>query len=82
MSNTTKQGNLPPNSTGLVQHSYPPLQNKKQAAEFYGVSERTIDRWLAEGTLPASAKVTIGGCVRFRTAALMAHINGSDGGEA
>jgi excisionase family DNA binding protein len=52
----------------------PSLWNKKEAAEFYGVSERTIDRWLANGTLPRTAKVVIGGVVCFRTAVLLDHI--------
>lgn len=57
--------------------AYPPLLTKKQTAEFYSTTTRTIDRWLLEGTLPADAKVVIGGSVRFRTAVLMDHINGS-----
>ena len=61
----------------VATRTYPPLQTKKQAAEFYAVTERTIDRWLIEGTLPADAKVVIGGSVRFRTAVLMDHVNGS-----
>lgn len=59
----------------LTQQAYPPLQTKKQVAEFYSVTQRTIDRWLLEGILPADAKVVIGGSVRFRTAVLMDHIN-------
>lgn len=66
--------------------AYPPLQTKKQAAKFYGVTERTIDRWFLDGTLPADAKIVIGGSVRFRTAVLLDHIAGlsasKDGGEA
>ena len=69
-----------------VQEAFPPLLNKRQTAEFYATTTRTIDRWLYEGILPADAKVVIGGSVRFRTAVLMAHINGSttdnNGGEA
>lgn len=57
--------------------SYTPLLTKKETAAFYAVTDRTIDRWLLEGTLPADAKVIIGGSVRFRTAVLMAHIGGS-----
>lgn len=63
-------------STPMPQ-AYPPLLTKKQTAEFYATTTRTIDRWLLEGTLPADAKVVIGGSVRFRTAVLMNHINGS-----
>ncbi|MCP4891918.1 MAG: DNA-binding protein, partial [Planctomycetaceae bacterium] len=52
----------------------------------FAVSERTIDRWLLERILPADAKVVIGGSVRFFTAVLLQHIDGSatrnDGGEA
>ena len=55
----------------------PPLLTKKQTAEIYATTTRTIDRWLLEGILPADAKVVIGGSVRFRTAVLMQHINGS-----
>ena len=57
--------------------AYPPLLTKKQTAEFYATTTRTIDRWLLEKVLPADAKVVIGGSVRFRTAVLMNHINGS-----
>jgi predicted site-specific integrase-resolvase len=39
---------------------------KRQTAQFFQVSERTIDRWYRDGTLPANAKVVIGGTVRFR----------------
>lgn len=63
--------------TTPMQRTYPPLQTKKQAAEFYSVTQRTIDRWLLEGILPADAKIVIGGSVRFRTAVLMDHIHGS-----
>ncbi len=63
-------------STPMPQ-TYPPLLTKKQTAEFYATTTRTIDRWLHEGTLPADAKVIIGGSVRFRAAVLIAHINGS-----
>lgn len=69
-----------------MQRTYPPLTTKPQAAEIYAVTTRTIDRWLLEGVLPADAKIVIGRSVRFRTAVLMAHINGSTtdnaGGEA
>lgn len=51
-----------------------PLLNKKQTAEMYGVSERTIDRWMVEGVLPAEARVHVGGVTRFRTAVLLDHI--------
>lgn len=51
-----------------------PLLKKRETAELYGVSTRTIDRWLADGTLPATAKVTIGGAIRFRTSVLLDHI--------
>ena len=69
-----------------IQQAFPPLLTKKQTAKFYTVTERTIDRWLLEGILPADAKVIIGGSVRFRTSVLMAHISGNTtdnaGGEA
>jgi hypothetical protein len=57
-----------------TQQGLPHLQTKKQAAKFYGVTERTIDRWLLDGVLPADAKIVIGGSVRFRTDVLLAHI--------
>ena len=57
--------------------TFPPLLTKKQTAQFYATTTRTIDRWLAEQVLPADAKVVIGGSVRFRTAVLMDHINGT-----
>ncbi len=69
-----------------VQQPFPPLLTKKQTAEFYATTTRTIDRWLLHGVLPNDAKVVIGGSVRFRTAVLLAHIDGStsepNGGEA
>jgi len=55
---------------------FKPLLTKKEAAAFYTVTERTIDRWSLEKTLPANAKVVIGGSVRFRTAVLLSHIAG------
>ncbi len=39
---------------------------KKEVAEYFSVSSRTIDRWIDDGTLPGSSKVVIGGTVRFR----------------
>ena len=41
------------------------LLTKKEVAEMYSVSQRTIDRLAARGKLP---RVKIGGCVRFRLA--------------
>jgi hypothetical protein len=62
------------------------LLTKKETASLFAVSERTIDRWLLERILPADAKVDIGGSLRFYTAVLLNHIDGSttrhDGGEA
>jgi hypothetical protein len=57
--------------------AYPPLLTKKQTADLYATTTRTIDRWLLEGTLPADANVIIGGSVRFRTAVLPERIHGS-----
>lgn len=51
------------------------LLTKKQAAEFFAVSERSIDRWLLDGTLPVDVKVTLAGTVRFRHQALLDHID-------
>ena len=42
----------------------PPLMTKREAAEIYGVTTRTVDRWLADGVLPADARVLICGSVR------------------
>lgn len=51
------------------------LLTKKETAEFYGVTERTIDRWLLDETIPATAKVVIGSSVRFRQQVLLDHID-------
>jgi predicted DNA-binding transcriptional regulator AlpA len=48
-----------------------PLLTKREAADFYTVSERTIDRWVLDATLPNRAKIIIGGSVRFRTDVLL-----------
>ena len=74
-------------STSTIQQAaIKPLMTKKETAAFYAVTERTIDRWLLEGILPAHAKVVKGGSVRFRTAVLLADIEGTttnaDGGAA
>jgi predicted DNA-binding transcriptional regulator AlpA len=69
-------------SENTIREGLKPLLTKPETAKFYAVTQRTIDRWLLEGTLPADAKVIIGGSVRFRTAVLMAHISGNAGGEA
>lgn len=63
-------------TSNQVQRTFPPLLTKKQTAELYTTTTRTIDRGLLEGTLPADAKFVIGGSVRFRTAVLLAHVNG------
>lgn len=52
------------------------LWKRRQAAEYYGVSERTIDRWILTGVLPGNAKVSIGGTVRFRAEVMVEHIDG------
>jgi excisionase family DNA binding protein len=39
------------------------LMTKKQLAALFGISERTLDRWRAEGTITA---IKVGGIVRFR----------------
>ena len=62
-----------PNS--VSETSLPPLLTKKATAQFFSVSERTIDRWLVEGVLPPESKVVIGGSSRFRTVVLLAVIN-------
>lgn len=41
------------------------LLTKSEFAELLGVTERTIDRWRAEGVLPRALVVQIGGSVRF-----------------
>lgn len=53
------------------------LLTKKETANFFSVTERTIDRWLLEGILSASAKIIIGGSVRFRTDVLLECITSS-----
>jgi len=55
-----------------------PLLTKEETAEFYSVATRTIDRWWLDGTIPAEAKVVIGGTVRFRTQVLMDSIATQD----
>jgi len=60
-----------------TQRTYPPLLTKKQTAELYAVTQRTIDRWLLEGILPAQAKYVKGGSVRFRSEVLLADIDAS-----
>lgn len=64
-------------------NGYPTLLTKKQVAELFSASTRTIDRWLLTGEIPPRSKLVIGGSVRFRTAVLMTHItstgtNGDD----
>ncbi|EMI19529.1 hypothetical protein RMSM_03560 [Rhodopirellula maiorica SM1] len=49
-------------------------RTKKEIAAYFSVSERTIDRWLLEGTLPRDAKVVIGGVVRFNMDVLERHM--------
>jgi excisionase family DNA binding protein len=39
------------------------LLNKKEAAALFGISERTLDRWRAQGLITAFKR---GGIVRFR----------------
>lgn len=55
------------------------LKTKKETATFLSVSERTVDRWLLDGTLPANVKVIIGGSVRFRHDVLLNHIEAMAG---
>ncbi|WP_430452753.1 helix-turn-helix transcriptional regulator [Rhodopirellula europaea] len=47
---------------------------KKEVAEYFSVSPRTIDRWVEDKTLPSSSKVVIGGTVRFRPEVLRDHL--------
>lgn len=42
------------------------LWTKRQLAQYWAVSERTVDRWTRERRLPADLRVVIGGAVRFR----------------
>lgn len=49
---------------------------KKETAAYFSVTERTIDRWLRDGTLPADARVLVGGTVRFRLPVLERVVNG------
>jgi excisionase family DNA binding protein len=59
----------PPPSAGPPKSSERFL-TKKQFAALLQVTERTIDRWLLEGTLPSESKFAIGGSVRFRPVVL------------
>jgi excisionase family DNA binding protein len=54
------------------------LLTKKEAASFFSVSNRTIDRWLKDGVLPSDAKCMIGGVVRFSLPVLLKHVDGAD----
>jgi excisionase family DNA binding protein len=45
------------------------LMTKKQVADLFGVSERTLDRWRDAGTIDA---IKVGGIVRFREEAVEA----------
>ena len=53
---------------------YPRLLTKKQAARFFSVSVRTLDRWMHDDVLPTDAKIVVGGSVRFRSDVLMTFI--------
>lgn len=65
---------------------HPPLLTKQETAKLFSTTTRTVDRWLAEQVLPASAKVVIGGSVRFRSEVLLDFISDASaeakGGEA
>ena len=39
------------------------LMTKKQVADLFGISERTVDRWRHEGAITA---IKVGSIVRFR----------------
>ena len=62
-------------ASSTQQREYPPLLTPDQAAELYAVTRRTIDRWMADGTLPADARIIVGGSTRYRTVVLLDHIN-------
>ena len=47
------------------------LMTKKQVADLFGISERTLDRWRNEGTIDA---FKVGSIVRFREEAVDAAI--------
>ena len=47
------------------------LMTKREVADFFGISERTLDRWRREGTIDA---IKMGGIVRFREEAVDAAI--------
>ena len=51
------------------------LLTRIEAAQFYSVSSRTIDRWMKDGIIPPEAKVVIGGSVRYRTDVLLRSID-------
>ena len=48
---------------------------KKQLANLLQITERTVDRWVASGIVPPETRLTVGGCVRFRSKAIAAWID-------
>jgi excisionase family DNA binding protein len=55
---------------------------KKETAAYFSVSERTIDRWLVDGSLPQNIKIVVGGSVRFRIQLLQKHLDDLADGSA
>ncbi len=51
-----------------------PLLSKRDVAIYLGVSERTVDRWVAAGELPA---YRVGGHRRFRLSEVDAFVDGN-----
>jgi excisionase family DNA binding protein len=47
------------------------LMTKREVADFFGISERTLDRWRHEGIIDA---FKMGGIVRFRAEAVDAAV--------
>lgn len=58
------------------------LWTKKEAAAYYRVSARTIDRWLSEQVIPTHARVEVGGVVRFRPDVLIASVESGGAADA
>ncbi len=56
------------------------LWSKREVADFYRVSERTIDRWLAAGVIPSDAKIVLGSTVRLRPRSHFSLAIGGPGG--
>ncbi len=58
------------------QDNAPELMTKKEAAAMLRVTTRTIDKWFANGSLPAKVRVIVGTrTVRFRRSILESELS-------